>query len=243
MILCCFNLIFCWRINYHFFHGFWFGGSTIASLFLSEFKFLWWFGSFQNLTRSAEMYSNWGDDLGRFQNGNNNSNAKISLNNFLNKENSRPPGFLRHGMLVLRIFFKILVMRANFDEFWGFWYGLQNFGKVFVTVVRPYWDQFWKILILKFWLDHKVTINHRGGILIFCQISNFCKNRKFEIFNPSSNPNFGSLTLNRILDFGKFWVSTNNLVLANLDRSRRQLSKNTKIIKFGQISLHKNQNS
>ena len=65
-----------------------------------------------------------------------------------------------------------------------------------------------EILILKSWLDHKVTVNHRGGILIFCQISNFCKNRKFEILNPSSNPNFGSLTLNRILDFGKFWVST-----------------------------------
>ena len=50
-------------------------------------------------------------------------------------------------------------------------------------------------------------INHRGGILIFCQNLNFGKNRKFEILNPSSNPNFGSLTL-QIFNFGKFWIST-----------------------------------
>ena len=65
-----------------------------------------------------------------------------------------------------------------------------------LTFVRPYWDKFWKILTLKFWFDQKVTINHRGGILIFGQNLNFGKNRKFEILNPSRNPNFGSLTLN-----------------------------------------------
>ena len=32
--------------------------------------------------------------------------------------------------------------------------------------------------------------------LIFVKIFDFCENRKFEILNPSSNPNFGSLTLN-----------------------------------------------
>ena len=31
--------------------------------------------------------------------------------------------------LVLRIFFKILVIWANFGDFWWFWYRLQNFGK------------------------------------------------------------------------------------------------------------------
>ena len=77
-------------------------------------------------------------------------------------------------------------------------------------------------------------INHRGGILIFGQILNFGKNRKFEIFNPSSNPNFGSLTLNPNFAILANFGSLLNLVLPNLDRSRRQLSKNTKIVKFEQ---------
>ena len=71
----------------------------------------------------------------------------------------------------------------------------KNLKKVFVTVVRPYWDQFWKILILKFWLDHKVTINHRGGILILYQILMKLKNLKFDEIG-----NFGEL---RNLDFDK----------------------------------------
>ena len=92
--------------------------------------------------------------------------------------------------------YKILVIWANFDEFWWFWYRLQNFENVFVTSVRPYWDKFWKISILLILWYRKVMINHRGGILIFGQILNFGENRNFEILNPSSNPNFGSLTLN-----------------------------------------------
>ena len=102
-----------------------------------------------------------------------------------------------------------------------------------MTVVRPYWDQFWKILILKFWLDHKVTINHRGGILIFCQILMKLKNLKFDEIG-----NFGEL---RNLDFDKIWkfgIVHQNLII-NLERSRRQLFNDTKIIKFGQILVHK----
>ena len=73
-------------------------------------------------------------------------------------------------------------------------------------------------------------INHRGGILIFGQIlmkSKVWILTKSKIWNPlnlSRNQNFGSLT---------------NLVLPNLDRSRSQLSQNTKIVKFGQILVHK----
>ena len=77
-------------------------------------------------------------------------------------------------------------------------------------------------------------INHRGGILIFCQIFDFGENRKIEIFNPSSNPNFGSLTLNPDFRFWQICGYLLNLVSPNLDRSRRQLFKNTKIVKFGQ---------
>ena len=58
--------------------------------------------------------------------------------------------------------------------------------------------------------------------------------KQIEILNPSSNPNFGSLTLNSNFWFWcKFWISP-QLVSPNLDRSRRQLFKNTKIVKFGQ---------
>ena len=103
--------------------------------------------------------------------------------------------------------------------------------------MRPYWDQFWKILILKFWLDHKVTINHRGGILIFCQILMKLKNLKFDEIG-----NFGEL---RNLDFDKIWkfgIVHQNLII-NLERSRRQLSNDTKIMKFGQILVDQIQNS
>ena len=102
------------------------------------------------------------------------------------------PDFLHHHDLdfVRRFLANGCVLRIFLTKFWwlepileilGFWYRLQNFGKTFVTVVRPYWDQFWKKNILEFCLYHKVTINHRGGIfiLIFCQISNFAK---FEIW-------------------------------------------------------------
>ena len=63
------------------------------------------------------------------------------------------------------------------------------------------------------------------------------KNLKFDQIG-----NFGEL---RNLDFDKIWkfgIVHQNLIIT-LERSRSQLSKNTKIIKFGQISLHKIQNS
>ena len=91
-------------------------------------------------------------------------------------------------------------------------YGLQNFGKVFVTSVRPCWDKWWKILILPIWWYRQVMINHRGGILIFCQILNFGRNRKFEILNPSSNPNSGSLTLKPKFGFCQICHDLVNLI-------------------------------
>ena len=83
-------------------------------------------------------------------------------------------------------------------------YRLQNFGKSGVTFVTPYSDQFWKIkiLILVILGYIKVMINHRGGILNFCQNLNFGENRKIEILSPSSNSNFESLTLNSNF---RFW--------------------------------------
>ena len=49
-------------------------------------------------------------------------------------------------------------------------------------------------------------INHRGGILVFGQIFDFGKNRKFEILNPSENRNLRSLTLTPNLDLNKIFV-------------------------------------
>ena len=66
----------------------------------------------------------------------------------------------------------------NFAKFGP--YRLQNFGKVFVTVVTPYWNKFWKILIWLILWYRQVMINHRGGILIFCQIFDFGENRNLE---------------------------------------------------------------
>ena len=111
-----------------------------------------------------------------------------------------------------------------------FWYRLQNFENR-VTSVRPYWDKFWKNF-LAILVNRKVMINHRGEILIFGQIFEFGENRKFEILNPSSNPNFDLNPKPKLIlaNFGYLL----NLVLPNLDRSRRQLSNDTKIVKFGQ---------
>ena len=89
---------------------------------------------------------------------------------------------------VLRIFFlKILVMRANFGDF-GILVSTSKFWKKFVTRVTPYWDKFFKILTFEFWWNRKVMINHRGGILIFCQILSKMKILDF-----------------RVKDF-KFWI-------------------------------------
>ena len=94
---------------------------------------------------------------------------------------------------VLRIFFKILVMRANFGDF-GILVSTSKFWKKFVTRVRPYWDQFWKILTIEFWWNRKVMINHRGGILIFCQILSKLKILDFRVKDL------------KFCDFVKFWI-------------------------------------
>ena len=76
---------------------------------------------------------------------------------------------------------QISKIHQNFGELSQFWWILEilistsKFWKNLVTFVTPYSDQFWKILTLEFWLNRKVTINHRGGILILCQILNFAK--------------------------------------------------------------------
>ena len=50
---------------------------------------------------------------------------------------------------VPRIFFKILVMRANFGDF-GILVSTSKFWKNLVRIVALYWDQFWKILTFEF---------------------------------------------------------------------------------------------
>ena len=99
---------------------------------------------------------------------------------------------------------------SKFTKFWWVEPILVNFGdfdidfkilKKSCNVCDPI---LWPILEnfdLEFWLNRKVTIT---TVRNFDFVSNFefCKNRKFEILNPSSNSNFGSLTL--IPNFG-FW--------------------------------------
>ena len=96
--------------------------------------------------------------------------------------------------VVLRIFFKILVMRANFGDF-GILLSTSKFWKNLVRIVRPYWDKFWKILTFEFWWNRKVMINHRGGILIFGQ--NFVEILKFWILG---------LRINQILWFRQILI-------------------------------------
>ena len=73
-------------------------------------------------------------------------------------------------------------------------------------------------------------INHRGGFLIYCQIFDFSENRIFEILNLESQ----FWVLNIKLEFSiltKFRLLL-NLILLSLNRSRRELSNDTKIVKF-----------
>ena len=143
-------------------------------------------------------------------------------------------------LVVLRIFIlKILVIWANFDEFWRFWYRLQNFEKSLVRIVRQYSDQFWKILTFEFGWNRKVMINHRGGILFFCQNLNFVKIENFKSLTLAQIQILRSLTLNPNFRFWQICGSLFNLVLPNLNRSRRQLSNDTKIVKFGQNLVQK----
>ena len=51
----------------------------------------------------------------------------------------------------------------------GFWYRLQNFEKSLWRVCAHIGTNFGNLTI-EFWWNHKVMINHRGGILIFGQI-------------------------------------------------------------------------
>ena len=87
----------------------------------------------------------------------------------------RPPSSSFKNFLL-----KILVMRANFGDF-GILISTSKFWKNLVRIVTPYWDQFWKILIFEFWWNRKVMINHRGGILIFCQILSKMKILDFRV--------------------------------------------------------------
>ena len=106
---------------------------------------------------------------------------------------------------VLRIFFKILVIWANFGDF-GILVSTSKFWKNLVRIVTPYWDQFWKILTIEFWWNRKVMINHRGGILIFGQILSKSKILDFRVKDL------------KFCDFAKFWIlglRTSNFVISS----------------------------
>ena len=126
-------------------------------------------------------------------------------------------------------------MRANFGEFRKFWsISTSKFWKKSCDGCTPILGP------ISYNFDFRILSRSQSydkppwRNFDFLSNFDFGENRKFEIFNPSSNPNF--LVLN---PKPKFAILANfgsllNLVLPNLDRSRRQLSKNTKIVKFGQ---------
>ena len=141
---------------------------------------------------------------------------------------------------------------------WGFKNFLQNLGDE---------SQFWWILeILIIIIDFKILKkscnvcapilglileNFDSKILVLSQSYNTPPWRNFDFLSNSDEienlkfdeiGNFGEL---RNLGFDKIWkfgIVQQNLII-NLDRSQSQLSKNTKITKFGQILVHQIQNS
>ena len=135
--------------------------------------------------------------------------SNLTLTGYLNFTNFAPGArshrFFRFIEDVLRIFFKILVMRANFGDF-GILISTSKFWKNLVRIVTPYWDQFWKILTIEFWWNRKVMINHRGGILIFGQILSKSKILDFRVKDL------------KFCDFAKFWIlglRTSNFVISS----------------------------
>ena len=104
---------------------------------------------------------------------------------------------------VLRIFFKILVMRANFGEFRKFWsISTSKFWKKSCDGCTPILGP------ISYNFDFRILSRSQSydkppwRNFDFLSNFDFGENRKFEIFNPSSNPNFWSLTLNPNL---RFW--------------------------------------
>ena len=83
---------------------------------------------------------------------------------------------------VWRIFLKILVIWANFVEFCDFDIDFKILKKschVCAHILEQILENF-DFQIFEFWLDIKVMINDRGGILIFGQSLDFGKNGKFK---------------------------------------------------------------
>ena len=90
---------------------------------------------------------------------------------------------------ILVIFVEPILVNFGDFELWT-----SKFWKKFVTVVRPFWEFFFKILTFEFWWNRKVMINHRGGILIFCQILSKLKILDFWVKDL------------KFCDFVKFWI-------------------------------------
>ena len=107
------------------------------------------------------------------------------------------PNKLCHGIGAAPSFKNFLQNFGDESQFWwilGILISTSKFWKSLVTRVRPYWDQFWKIVTFEFWWNHKVMINHRGGILIFGQILSKLKILDFRVKDL------------KFCDFVKFWI-------------------------------------
>ena len=135
---------------------------------------------------------------------------------------------------VLRIFQFFL---QNFGNLSQFWWILQNLVHIDFKILEKSLSRLWPHIGTNFLILENFDLanfvispsydNHRGGILIFCQIFDFGENRNLE-----------SLTLAQI----QIWILNPKpqiSVLPNLDRSRFQLSNDTKIVKFNQNLIQK----
>ena len=117
---------------------------------------------------------------------------------------------------VLRIFLKILVIWANFGDF-GILISTSKFWKSLCHTCYPILGQI--LENFDFGILFRSQSYNKPPWRNFDFLSNFefCKNWKFEILNPSSNPNFGSLTLKSNLEFWQICGYLFNLVLPNLE--------------------------
>ena len=144
--------------------------------------------------------------------------------------------------VVLRILFKIWRWGPIVEVF-GILISTSKFWKIWSRLLLRIPTNFGKIWILDFGDIPKLHWITAAEFSFFCQ----------NLLHLATLENLESLTPAQIQIWIfdpkiKFWILANlgsffNLVLPNLDRSRRQLSNDTKIVKFGQILVDQIQNS
>ena len=116
-------------------------------------------------------------------------------NNNFSQFSRRKRAMKRYGGLTKNFYFENF---GDLSQFWGFWDFDIDF-KILKKVCKDCSPIFWPILEnfdFRIWVKSQSYDKPPWRNFVFWSKFEFRENRKFQILNPSSNPNFGSLALN-----------------------------------------------